>query len=129
MDAVGEWIKVAAALSLRSGKNEMRKKLKQSLRHEWYPTLKCLRSTPCTREARRKKVVDIWEALGTAMGLQEDTEKVDYEREMKRLAHFCAWKDCRFHTVKSETAMRACAGCDQVRYCGKPCQQRYANSV
>ncbi|KZV70224.1 hypothetical protein PENSPDRAFT_455091 [Peniophora sp. CONT] len=124
MDAIGEWIKIASALSLRSGKNEIRKKFKQSLRHEWYPTLKRLRTTACSEQARREQVLDVWTALGTAIGLEEGKAKAEYEREMKHAAQFCAWKDCRFHTVKPDTPTRACAGCDEVRYCGKPCQQR-----
>ncbi|VDC00742.1 unnamed protein product [Peniophora sp. CBMAI 1063] len=123
-DTVGGWIKIATALNLRRGKNEMRKKFKQSLRREWYPTLNRLRFAPCADEVRRKKIILIWETLGLTMQLEESKEKADYEREIKRTAQFCAWKDCRFHTVKPDMPTRACAGCDEVRYCGKPCQQK-----
>ena len=124
MDSISEWIKIGTALSLRSGKNEMRKRFKQSLRREWYPALKRLRVEKCRSEAHRKKIVDAWEAFGATMSLDERKEKASHEREMKRATPFCSWKDCRYHTVKPETPTRACAGCDEVRYCGKPCQQK-----
>ncbi|KZV70226.1 hypothetical protein PENSPDRAFT_651749 [Peniophora sp. CONT] len=102
MDSIEEWVKVAAALSLRSGKNETQK-------------VQAIFTT--------RKVLGAWKALGAAMGLEEEKEKTDYEREMKHAVQFCAWKDCRYYTEKPETATRTCAGCDEVRYCGKPCQQ------
>ncbi|VDB95494.1 unnamed protein product [Peniophora sp. CBMAI 1063] len=118
---------IASEVNTRSVKNPLRKTLRQSLRYEWYRTLKVLRAYSLSGErARRKhsKLLSSWKSLGEAIGLEEEAERADYEREMKKAAQFCSCKECRYHTEKSDSPMKSCVGCGEARYCGRPCQQR-----
>ena len=115
-------------MNARSAKNPLRKVLRQSLRYEWYRTLKVLRAFPASGDrAKRKyaKLLSSWKGLGEEIGLEEEAERMQYEREMKKAAQFCSWQECQYHTEKSDSPMKSCVGCGEARYCGRPCQQRY----
>lgn len=65
-----------------------------------------------------------WLALGLATGLDEEEEKEGFEREMRRAAQKCAWKECEYHKRRPPWPTRACVGCGEARYCSRLCQQK-----
>ncbi|KZV74142.1 hypothetical protein PENSPDRAFT_749639 [Peniophora sp. CONT] len=100
--------------------------IEQSIKPDWYPTIHVLRdlsSRDGESPGRCKQMIKVWTDLGNALGLQEKKEKARYERERKRVAQLCAWEECEFHQVTPPTSTRACAGCGEVRYCSRACQQ------
>lgn len=107
-------------MNMRSGKNTLRKTFKQQMHHEWYPTLQYLRGHPFHNRVGTDKLLAAWEELGTTTGLSEEQEKAEHAREAKKAAaqraHHCAWKECKYHTVKHPmpTSLRACSGCGVV---------------
>lgn len=107
--------------NLLAEKNVLGKAMKQAMRRQWYPTLRAIR--PYSKQSvDMNNLVTTWYSLGRGMGLDEKKEKEEYDREVKRLGQFCAWKECGFHTAKPETPLSACKGCGEVRYCGRACQ-------
>ncbi|VDB82896.1 unnamed protein product [Peniophora sp. CBMAI 1063] len=120
----------AVATNMRSGKNTLRKTMRNTLRQDWYPTLHVLhsqRDDKLWRGKYRKHLADlteVWTALGTAIALEEETEKRDYERELKRWSMVCAWKECKYHNEKPPTPLNHCKGCREVKYCSLACQKK-----
>ncbi|VDB82900.1 unnamed protein product [Peniophora sp. CBMAI 1063] len=120
----------AEITNLRSGKNTLRKTMRNTLRQDWYPTLHVLRTQrddKLWRGKHRKQLTDLliaWTALGTSIGLDEETERRDYEREVKRMSMVCAWKECKYHTEKPPTSLHSCKGCGEVKYCSRDCQRK-----
>ncbi|KZV71623.1 hypothetical protein PENSPDRAFT_398489 [Peniophora sp. CONT] len=120
----------ATATNLRSGKNTLRKTMRNTLRQDWYPTLHVLRSQRednMWRGQNRERLANLeeaWTALGTSIALDEETEKRDYEREVKKMTQVCAWKECKYHSEKPPTALHNCKGCGEVKYCSRACQKR-----
>ncbi|KZV74143.1 hypothetical protein PENSPDRAFT_648341 [Peniophora sp. CONT] len=99
--------------------------IKHFARPCWYSAIDSLRiisSRDAEAGSRCQHVLQAWIDLGAALGLQEEEEKVAYEREKKRVAQFCAWKECQYHQTAPSTPTRACAGCREVRYCSRSCQ-------
>ncbi|KZV69292.1 hypothetical protein PENSPDRAFT_487228 [Peniophora sp. CONT] len=130
MEIIRGYTRVAAALGHRSGKNTLRKAFRQAARREWYRTLKTLREISLQdRRAARKcaRLVPAWREFGRALDLDEESEKADFDREMKKAAQLCAWKDCEYHERRPPHPTRACAGCAEARYCSRLCQQRDRN--
>lgn len=91
------------------------------MRDEWYPTLAMLQSESSRprrgKAASKEQLVLLtagWKALGEAIGLEEDQEKEDYERRLKKQPQICAWPQCKYHTEKSPVTLKACKGCDEV---------------
>ena len=116
--------------NLRSGKNTLRKTMRNTLRQDWYPTLLVLRAQrddKLWRGKHRKQLADLldaWMALGTAISLEEEVDKRDYERELKKMSMVCAWRDCEYHEERppAGTTLYNCKGCREVRYCSRACQ-------
>ncbi|KZV66322.1 hypothetical protein PENSPDRAFT_96114 [Peniophora sp. CONT] len=107
--------------NLLAEKNVLGKAMKQALRRQWYPTLRAIR--PYSKQSADLKTLSkTWYSLGSSLGLDEKEERVEYERETKRLGQLCAWKECQYHTVKPATPLSACKGCGEARYCGRACQ-------
>ncbi|VDC00741.1 unnamed protein product [Peniophora sp. CBMAI 1063] len=118
------FIEISGALNLRSGKNEIRKKFKQSLRRGWYSTLKHVRELE-DAGPQRDDLLEAWQSLGHAMHLNEAQEKRDYEAECRRAAERrCSWPQCVYHSNKPPAKTRVCKGCDEVRYCSRACQKK-----
>ncbi|VDC03322.1 unnamed protein product [Peniophora sp. CBMAI 1063] len=121
------YTRIAVALGLRTGKNTLRKSLRQATRREWYRVLKWLRQQPLRDRGTSRKCTDLipaWQGLGRALDLDEASEKADFEREMKKAAQMCAWVECDYHVEKPPHPTRACVGCAETRYCSRLCQQR-----
>ncbi|KZV74114.1 hypothetical protein PENSPDRAFT_749611 [Peniophora sp. CONT] len=100
--------------------------IKQSVKPDWWPTLHSLHelmSLGIDTALRCHQMIKVWMDLGDALGLEKTKEKAAYERERKRGAQLCAWKECEFHKVMPATPTRTCAGCGEVRYCSRACQQ------
>ncbi|VDC06731.1 unnamed protein product [Peniophora sp. CBMAI 1063] len=118
---------ISGGAQAHSKKDGLVNTILQSLRPHWYRTIRDLRRIAeynTSAEPRCEKVVDVWKALGATLGLKEEEEKVEFEKEMKRLEKLCAWKECQYHTVEPPTTASRCVGCREVRYCSKHCQQR-----
>ncbi|KZV72274.1 hypothetical protein PENSPDRAFT_751019 [Peniophora sp. CONT] len=130
LKSVSAYKTFAAAMNMRSGKNTLRKTFKQQMHHEWYPTLQYLRGHPSHNLVGTDKLLAAWDELGMTTGLSEEQEKAEHAREAKKAAaqraHHCAWKECKYHTVKHPmpTSLRACSGCGVVRYCSRECQRK-----
>lgn len=89
----------------------------QSLRPHWYRTIRDLRRISeynASATPRCDRVIDVWKVLGATLGLKEDEEKAEFEKEMKRLEKLCAWKECQYHTTEPPTAASRCMGCREV---------------
>ena len=108
---------IAGGAQAHSKKDGLVNTVLQSLRPHWYRSIRDLRRIADydgTAAPRCDRVIDVWKALGATLGLREEEEKVEFEREMKRLEKLCAWKVCQYHTTEPPTATRACAGCREV---------------
>ncbi|KAI0316767.1 hypothetical protein OF83DRAFT_218764 [Amylostereum chailletii] len=110
--------------------DDLRRDVSKGAHASWYPTLRLLRS-----EQQRsfpglgkplQDLIQLWTSLGTEVGLSELRERDRYEREGLR---HCAWKLCRYHIEKPESALSACQGCGEARYCGRTCQTKFAVGV
>ena len=126
------YTRVAAALGLRSGKNALRKDFRRAARRHWYRTLKILRELSLQHNRSTlncARLVSAWEGLGEALNLEEASENMDYEREMKRVAQLCAWSGCEYHEKKPPHPTRVCVGCGEARYCSRPCQQKCVHNL
>ncbi|KZV70216.1 hypothetical protein PENSPDRAFT_651735 [Peniophora sp. CONT] len=122
---VHQYTRIGGALQLRSEQAASDKKqpllnlFKRAAHDEWYPTLEHLRTSPSS--SLRSDLLESWQAFGKALGLIEAEEKAAFEKEKKQL---CTWRACEYHTRKAPSATRQCAGCGQVRYCSRTCQQK-----
>ena len=108
---------IAGGAQAHSKKDGLVNTVLQSLRPHWYRSIRDLRRIADydgTAAPRCDRVIDVWKALGATLGLREEEEKVEFEKEMKRLEKLCAWKVCQHHTTEPPTATRACAGCREV---------------
>ncbi|VDC03336.1 unnamed protein product [Peniophora sp. CBMAI 1063] len=127
VEALKIYTRIAAALSLRTGKNLLKKVFRQAARREWYRTLVALREIQLRNEEAKRKctpLISAWQTLGRALNLDEASEKIDYEREMKKAMQMCAWLKCDYHQKRSPHPTRACLGCAEARYCSRECQQK-----
>lgn len=120
----------AAAVNLRSGKNTLRKAMRNSLRQAWYATLHALRAerreSAHWKGSNQPKIIELeqaWVALGEGVSLNEDAERRDYERKVKKFAMVCGWRACPYHIEKPTTTLMTCKGCGQARYCSRECQK------
>ncbi|VDC00752.1 unnamed protein product [Peniophora sp. CBMAI 1063] len=124
-DVLHQYTLIGGALRLRREKATGEKKqslakfFDNAIHDEWYPTLQALR--PCPPTAARSGLLDAWKAFGDALGLDESEEKAAFERARRQ---FCSWAECEYHKQAAPMPTRQCAGCGQVRYCSKVCQQR-----
>ncbi|KZV66954.1 hypothetical protein PENSPDRAFT_68561 [Peniophora sp. CONT] len=104
-----------AGLAGRKGTNALGKAFSNAVRQVWYPTLiRLLPVLDAPSAAYDSEVfVRSWRNLGIAALLDEEEEKVEYERAKKSAAQHCAWRDCQYHTVKPPTPPRVCQGCGE----------------
>ncbi|KZV74107.1 hypothetical protein PENSPDRAFT_236311 [Peniophora sp. CONT] len=110
----------------RDRDGELFEMISRAVKIEWYPTVHGLRLLALHNvqaEPKCQQLITAWIKLGNVLGLQEEKEGVEYERERKRVAQLCAWRECEFHEKKPPAATRTCAGCSEVRYCSRECQQ------
>ncbi|KZV71715.1 hypothetical protein PENSPDRAFT_684347 [Peniophora sp. CONT] len=116
----------AIAMNKLSPKNTLRKTIRQGFREQWYPTLAFLRRTRTgsTSIGEHDQVTLAWQTLGEELGLDENTQKADYEREIRKALRRCAWKGCQYHEREPPVALRACKGCADARYCSSTCQRK-----
>lgn len=108
----------AVAMNKLSPKNTLRKTIPQGFREQWYPTLAFLRRTRTgsTSIGEHDQLTMAWQTLGEELGLNENTQKADYEREIRKALRRCAWKGCQYHEKEPPVSLRACKGCaDAVR--------------
>lgn len=111
---------ISRAVNKMSAKNPVRKVLRSSMRDEWYPTLAMLKSEGSRprsgKAASKEQLIALaadWKTLGEAVGLEEDQEKIEYERRLKKQPQVCAWSKCKYHAEKSPVTLQACKGCDE----------------
>ncbi|KZV70215.1 hypothetical protein PENSPDRAFT_651734 [Peniophora sp. CONT] len=127
LNVIEQYTRVGGALYLRheaapadtKQKRSLMRILERDVHHEWYPTLVALRAAPPS--GQKADFLQGWLAFGKAMGLVESDEQASFEKEKKQ---FCSWRGCEYHTKKAPSTTRQCAGCGQVRYCSKACQQK-----
>ena len=55
-----------------------------------------------------------WEELAEKLGVDENLQKVEYERELRRNLRYCTWKDCRYNQAVPPVSLRSCKGCAEV---------------
>ncbi|KZV69291.1 hypothetical protein PENSPDRAFT_486920 [Peniophora sp. CONT] len=125
--AIDHYTKIAAVLGLRSGKNALKEAFQQATQRVWYRTLKTLRdhrSSDIRGKHKCKQLILAWQVFGKTLDLVEADEKAAYDREMKAAAHLCGWSGCKYHEKEPPHPVRTCAGCGEVRYCSRPCQQK-----
>ncbi|VDB84264.1 unnamed protein product [Peniophora sp. CBMAI 1063] len=120
------YVLIAGGVQAQSGREQLHELLLQSIRPVWYRTIHHLgriqrRDTSIAKKCL--KLISVWMKLGDILALEEDAEKKEYERSMKREAQMCAWAACQYHKMPSGSPTRACAGCGEARYCSRPCQQ------
>ncbi|KZV70552.1 hypothetical protein PENSPDRAFT_440532 [Peniophora sp. CONT] len=118
---------LARAVNLRSGRNNLRKILRQSMRQEWYPALSCIRDREelgiLTNPEKHASVIAEWKWFGESIGMDEEEAKRDHERRLKRDAQLCSWHDCQYHSTRAPISLMTCKGCGEVRYCSRHCQR------
>ncbi|KZV74074.1 hypothetical protein PENSPDRAFT_235220 [Peniophora sp. CONT] len=120
------YVVIAGGVQAQVGREQLHELLLQSVRPEWYRIIHDLRrrSKRDPQVAKKcEKLLSIWKKLGDTLDLVEDTERKEYERDMKRTAQLCGWSECQYSKVPSGSPTRACAGCGEVRYCSRSCQQ------
>ncbi|KZV66327.1 hypothetical protein PENSPDRAFT_689115 [Peniophora sp. CONT] len=108
-----------------SKNNALRQALTQSLRCYWYDKLEELRTTKPLDHAVLRRYLSVefsWLEFGKALGLSEEVENAEREREKKEAARLCAWRECQYHKVKPPSPPNVCKGCGEARYCGRECQ-------
>ncbi|VDC03337.1 unnamed protein product [Peniophora sp. CBMAI 1063] len=129
VEAIQVFTASAHTLALYSNKNVLKKVFKKNLKDEWYATLKTLRDMPARGQAasrrRTARLAAMWLELGLAVGLDEDEERELYEKEMRKAAQKCAWKECEYYRRKPPRPTSRCVGCGDVRYCSRACQRRH----
>ena len=111
------WTDVGNTLSMRSGRNSLLKAFKHSVRREWYPTLVALRTLPkggLSQNMNREEFIRSWYELGMTVGLDEDRERIEYERFGKRAVQACSWRECQYHTKPAPNPSKVCVGCGEV---------------
>ncbi|KZV71722.1 hypothetical protein PENSPDRAFT_751527 [Peniophora sp. CONT] len=107
-----------------SAKNILRKTMRHGFRDDWYPTLTFLRQTrPRASVGEHDRLLDTWKRLGEDMGFDEDVQKADYERELRKALRHCTRTECRYHKDVCPVRVRACKGCAEARYCSSACQR------
>ncbi|VDC00753.1 unnamed protein product [Peniophora sp. CBMAI 1063] len=129
VDAVNQYIAMSGVLHFRQQtapnkdnkpkRSTLLKLFEKEMRTFWYPTLFALRAVPHSEQ--KAALVDGWFDFGRLMGLVESDERAVFERERKM---YCSWRACEYHVRKAQSGMRVCAGCGEVRYCSRPCQQK-----
>lgn len=103
----------AITMNKLSPKNTLRKIMRQGFREHWYPTLAFLRQTRTgsTSINEHDQVTVAWQTLGEALGLDENIQRADHERELRKALRRCTWKECPHHEKESPVSLRACKGC------------------
>ena len=90
-------------------------------RKDWLRTAKLL------RDGRSKYGLEVsfdilaryWFAIGQCIGLREAAGLLQLDRT-------CSNSPCQHHLVPAEKPMSVCKGCQEVRYCSRECQRRWA---
>lgn len=126
-----------------SAKNILRKTMRQGFRDEWYPTLALLRQTAARASGdKHARVLNDWLRLGEELGFDEDVQKANYERELRKALHHCTRTACQYNKDVCPVRVRACKGCAEAvsiisaayrlyeshlislqRYCSSACQR------
>ncbi|VDC02286.1 unnamed protein product [Peniophora sp. CBMAI 1063] len=107
-----------------SAKNPLRKVMRQGFREEWYPTLAFLRETTGrATNSKHARILNIWKKLGEDLGFEEDVQKAQYERELRKAERHCTRAACRYHKEVCPIKLRACKGCGE-KYCSSTCQRK-----
>ena len=105
--------------------------LRASAREEWWPSLRRLRDAHYRAGSGagakgHATMIRAWADFGGLLGLNEEEEKTRHEREARTR---CSWAECAYHETKAPHELKACAGCSEVRYCGRECQKRCVRYV
>ncbi|KAI0311235.1 hypothetical protein OF83DRAFT_775161 [Amylostereum chailletii] len=110
------------------GEKEVLSALRRDLRRDWFPVLDAGWDLPQTWKKEHNRAWMAWIELGIKAGLKEPVERERFHRNAdlakKDARAHCAWRRCVYHRTESTSTMRTCAGCGEVRYCGKECQSR-----
>jgi hypothetical protein len=86
----------------------------EKLRPVWLETLTHLRTFSVKKHPDAKAVIEKWNALGVAVGL---------DKLVKPLVG-CSWYMCPLYEEQTEKRMSMCTKCQQVQYCDKTCQRQ-----
>ncbi|VDB99909.1 unnamed protein product [Peniophora sp. CBMAI 1063] len=128
-DYIDDYVSFSKFMCERHSRNNvLRKSLTQSVRNHWYRTLQMLRSYRSTFSrdviVHHRAIEGPWLALGNALGLDEEREAAEYEREKKRMAQYCSRTACQYHETKPPMPPNVCKGCGDARYCSKTSAKR-----
>lgn len=107
-------------------KSDLHAALHGALKAAWFPTYTELVNGVQAEDksSEQAKLQQSWTRLGEIIGLSVERERIAYEREARRKATCCAWKDCRWHRTPPPLPPRVCKGCGEARYCSKECQTK-----
>ncbi|KZV62354.1 hypothetical protein PENSPDRAFT_253897 [Peniophora sp. CONT] len=97
--------------------------MRSGAREDWWPSLRMLQDAPY-REGLGAKghatLLRAWTDFGRLLGLEEDKEKARHEKEART---HCSWRSCVYFKTLAPHELKTCAGCSEVRYCGRECQK------
>ena len=105
------------------GKGSFLDSYKSIARERWYENMRSARGARYTQLTRAsyKVLVECWELLGQALGLDEVKARDRFET---RHARICSWVPCPHHKKALDKPLQVCKGCKETRYCSRECQMK-----